>query len=107
MSLASLLNQTITISTAGGRDKFGNTVNGSAVSYSARFEKKTKTIVTEQSDRTPIHGSVFVGPGTVVAKGDKVNFESQDYKVMEIAPMVDGRGNVRHTELLVQRWTMQ
>lgn len=105
-SLIGLLNQNCTISAKGVIDTFGKFTFGTPVAVSCRFQSTTRTIASQQNEIEPIDGIVFVGPSTVVGSGDKLTFNGVDYRVMKLQPMIDGRGNTRHYELLVQEWNV-
>lgn len=104
--IAANLNQTLSLYSDGVVDKFGKVTYGAAVSYPCRFQKVTRTMVTPQHELTPIDGIVFLGPDTIVDIGYKLTFDSKDYKVMSVEPLVDGRGRIRHYELKVQRFSL-
>lgn len=106
MGINHLLNQTITIANPSGtRDLHGKPSLGAPTSVSARFERTTKTIVTAEREREPIHGIVFVPPGTSVSIGAKVTYDGEDYRVMTRSDIVVGSGSVHHYELMVQLWS--
>lgn len=104
MSLASLLNQTVIISQGGGPNKYGKHTFAAGVSYAARFERTTKVIRSAQKEDEPIDGIVFIGPSATFDIGDKLVFDSVDYRIMTKSEIVDGAGAIRHRELMVQRW---
>lgn len=106
MGINHLLNQSITIENpTGSRDLHGKRAFGASSSVSARFERTNKTIVTAEREREPIHGIVFVAPGTTVAIGSKVTYDGEDYRVMTRSDIVVGSGSTHHLELMVQLWS--
>ena len=106
MSIGGLLNQSASISEPSGtRDVHGKRTLGAATTVVARFERKYKTIVTEQREKEPIHGVVFVHPGTTVSIGAKLTYDSVDYRVMTIMDQVGQAGSIHHKELMVQLWS--
>lgn len=106
MSINHLLNQSATLSTKGSVDKYGQNSFGSATSIKVRFEKTKKTIKTINKEEEPIDGVVFVNPNITVAVGDKLTYQSVEYRVMKSSPIVKGNGVVNHHELLVQEWNL-
>lgn len=102
--ITGLLNQSCSVSTVGAVDKFGKHTYAAAATYACRFQRTTRVIATKQNEVEPIDGIVFLDSDAVVAIDDKLTFNSIDYRVMRIEPMIDGRGNTRHYELLVQKW---
>jgi len=106
MNLDHLLKQLCTISTAGAQDKFGKKTQGTAVEYDCRFQKTSRVIATTQREREPINGVVWLSATAVVARDDKLTFDSVDYRVMTIEPMIDRNGATRHIELMVQEWNL-
>lgn len=106
MSIDHLLKQSCTISAKGGQNKVGQTSFGAAVTYSCRFQKTNRTIVTSQSEKEPIDGIVFLPSSASFNLEDKLVFAGTSYRVMRIEPMVDGAGATRHFEAMVQRWNV-
>lgn len=106
MSLGSLLNQSVSIKNGTGQfDLHGKPTLGSTASTPGRFEKTYKTIVTENQEREPIHGIVFVGPTVSVNIGAEVTYGSDKYRVMQLEEVVGRGGAIHHKELLVQLWS--
>ena len=106
MSFVGLLNQSATISTKGNPDRYGKNAFGSATAVSVRFEKKKSSIVKADKTVEPIDGVVFVGPSVVVGTGDKLTYGGIDYRVMDVADIVLGNGQVHHKELKVQEFNL-
>lgn len=106
MAISGLLNQTVSIKNASGtRDLHGKRALGTAFSVSARFERTYKTIVTEDREKEPIHGVVFVPTGTSVSVGDKIVYGTDEYRVINRLDHVGRNGSIHHIELLVQLWS--
>lgn len=70
----------------------------------ARFEKKSSVIVTQEREREPIDGIVFVKASVEAEVGDKLVYNGSNYKVMAVEEVVLGNGNIHHKELKVQTW---
>ncbi len=106
MNLDHLLKQTCTISAQGAQDGHGKRSYGTGVEVACRFQKTSTTLTTSTDDRTPIDGLVWVAAGTTVNRDDKLVFAGDTYRVMRAEPMVDGAGVTRHTEIMVQEWSL-
>lgn len=104
MSFNALINQDAQLSAASGRDRYGKASQGSPVNIKCRFEQVNKTILNPQGETEPIDGIVFVLPTVTVSVGDKFTYQSLNYRVLVVAPIILGKGAVHHKELKVQRW---
>ena len=106
MSITSLLNQTITLTSQGQRDKFGKVTFATGTSYPARFERNHKLIFTKQNEAINIDGTVFLNPNVTVAVGDRLVYDSVTYQVMQVNEPVGATGAVHHIEVLVQEFSI-
>jgi len=104
MSILGLLNQTVTISPQSSRGADGETVFGDAVSVKSRFEAVTKRILLPDSQVLTIDAFVVVGPTITVSTGDKVTYDSNDYKVVDVFEVPGGSGSVEQKELRLVKW---
>lgn len=104
MSFNALLNQTVTISRRTGSDVHTKETYSAGVDARARFERKASVIVTQEREREPIDGIVFIKPNVDVEVGDRLAYNSTNYKVMAVEDVVLGNGTVHHKELKVQVW---
>lgn len=106
MSVNTLSNQTVTIyNPSGTRDKHGQPAFGAGTSAVVRFERVNKTIKTQERERDPIHATMGCPPTVTIQKGAKVVYQSETYRVMELAEAIDGSGNVHHRECNLQLWS--
>lgn len=105
MNVDHLLKQTCTIYTAGAQDRFGKNAHGSGVAAGCRFQKTSRIIQKPNGEKAPIDGIIWLARTTIIAINDKITFGSQDYRVMTISPIVDGRGVTRHFELMLSNWS--
>lgn len=101
-----LLNQTITVAAATGKNRYGEPTYGTAVTVKARFSLTNKTIIMPRGETEPIDAVVDVMGDIMVAAGDKVTYKTINYKVMRAKEAIGGGGSVHHRVLLVQRWQM-
>lgn len=104
MSVASLLNQTITIYNAGGRDGYGRLSMGSGTSVSARFSAKQKRVMLPNGEMQTIEAIAHVLPTISVSEGDKVTYNSKNYKVLTKYATPDGDGVTNHIRLELIQW---
>lgn len=99
-----LLNQTCTISTAGAPDRFNKASFSAEVTWACRFQRTNRIMQTATAEKTPIDGVVTMSAKAVVAINDKLIFDGASYRVMMIAPGIDGQGQTRQLKLSVQKW---
>lgn len=104
MSITGLLNQTITIATKSGYDKYGRENVDAPTTVKARFQRTTKQKLSPNGSLITIDGIVYVSPDTTVAIDDKITFDGADYKVHGIYAAVDGTGDTNHLKLEVIKW---
>lgn len=106
MSLRSLLRQTVAIANpSGATGQHGDRAFSAPVSYPARFQQTTKTMINLKGEREPIDGIVFVGPDAAVQIGAKLTYSSAVYRVMKREVVIGRRGETHHYELQVQTWS--
>lgn len=106
MSVNTLSNQTVTIENpTGTRDKHGQAAFGAGTSAAVRFERTYKTIKTEEREREPIHALMGCPPAVTIAKGARVTYQTDTYRVMQVAEAIDGSGDVHHREAMLQLWS--
>lgn len=101
-----LMNQSLRVYGRTGFDRYGVQEGNSGVTVRCRFQLTSKTITTKENEREPVDGIVFVGPDVVVDVGDRVRYDSRDYRVLRVAVQVGGTGRTHHKELMVQLWKL-
>lgn len=101
-----LMNQSLRIYARTGVDRYGNHEGSTGVTVRCRFELTSKTITTKDNEREPVDGIVFVGPSVTVNVGDRVRYNSRDYRVLRMSEVVGGTGKTHHKELMVQLWKL-
>lgn len=104
MSIKSLLNQSLTLYNRSGYGSDGEPTFSSGVATACRFEAKTKRILLPDGSVLTIDAEIWVGPDVTVSTNDKANYDSNDYKVVDIAKVVDETGNTHHQELRLVKW---
>lgn len=104
MSVKSLSNQTITLYPASGKDKYGRESYTTGTDYKARVQLTSKARVVGTNESVEIVAIVYMRPGISVSKGDKIAFNSVDYRVFGVYTAVDGAGNTNHTKLELIKW---
>lgn len=106
MSLAALLNQTISVQNPTGTvGKHGEKALGSATQMAARVQRTSRTIVTPDREREPIHAVIYVAGSRTVEYGAKITYGTETYRVMSKAEGVDGAGDVQNIKLECQLWS--
>jgi len=104
MSILGLLNQEITLTSKSGYGRKGRPTFSGAVAVKSRFEAKTKRILQPDGSVLSIDAIVIVPKGTTVVTDDKVTYDSNDYKVVDVFKVPDGTGNTNHKELRLVKW---
>lgn len=104
MPINALLNQTITVYNKSSLDKFGRESFGSGSSVKARMEVSRKSRLLPTGDTMTIDAKCFLSSAATVSRGDKVSYDSVDYKVTDIHKAIGGNGAVHHLELELQKW---
>lgn len=104
MSLNGLLRQLVSIYNESSLDKHGRQTFGDATMEYARMQVGRKTRLLPNSEVMLIDAVCFLLPNTVATRGSKVNYDSVDYKVMEIAKVIGGTGTIHHMEAELQKW---
>jgi len=89
----------------GNRSKTGRAALGVGTVTKGRFQRKYKTIVTAEKEREPIHGEVWIAPDTTCSVGAQITYDSDLFRVIEIAGIPLGNGKIHHQEALVQLWS--
>lgn len=105
MSLAGLLNQTITIYNASGRNAYGRLSMGSGANTSARFQAHQKRILLPNGEMQTIEATAYVLPSVSVTEGDKVAYNGKNYKVIAKYATPDGDGVTNHLRLELVQWS--
>lgn len=104
MSLAGLMNQTITVYQKTGFDKFGRAVTPTPATEKARFQKTTKQRVLPNNTIVIISAIAYVMPDSVANVDDKITYGSDSYKVYSKYEAVDGAGTTNHYKLELTKW---
>lgn len=106
MSVSSLSNQTVTIENPSGtRDKHGQEAFGAPASAVVRFERTYKIIKTVERERDPIHALMGLPADVAIAKGARITYGTDKYKVIQLDEAIDGLGTVHHREAKLQLWS--
>lgn len=104
MSVTGLMNQSLTVYSKSGYDKYGRETVGTGTSVACRFQKTTKQRLALNGALTTIVGIVYVPADTTVAIEDKITFDAVNYRVFGIYAAVDGAGNDNHLKLELTKW---
>ena len=101
-----LLNQTVSIYTTSSHDRYGRETVGSATDYSARVQVGTKTRLLANGEVITIEAICYVLSTTTVVTGDKLTYDSVNYRVHGIYKPIDDSGNVHHIKLELVKWQL-
>jgi hypothetical protein len=104
MSILGLLNQTITLASKSGYNRYGREVVTAGASIQARFQKQVKQRLLPNGSLITIEAIVYVPANTTVATDDKITYGGVDYKVYGIYTAVDRSGDTNHLKLEVTKW---
>lgn len=104
MTLAGLLNQTMTLSTPSGFGADGRPSHGSGVSTKCRFEPEVKRVLLPDGNVLTIDAMVIVAASVTVATEAKATYNGNDYKVVDVFDVPGGNGETHHKELRLVKW---
>lgn len=104
MSLAGLLNQTITIYNRTSFDEYGRATLSSGTDVVGRFERHQKVKLLADGKVNNIEAICYIPAGTTVAINDKISYDGTYYKVMDRIDATDGAGKTHHIKLELIRW---
>lgn len=103
MSYSGLLNQSVQIKQKTGLDRHGRELTGSATSYAARFERKTRNLFQPNGSIITIEARVFLPNTAVVAVDDELVYDNASYRVVVIKDQ-QGRAARHHITVEVTKW---
>lgn len=106
MSFSGFMNMPMTVYNSSGTDKFDQPAFGSGTAINARFRQTNSTLIVGANEVEPIDGVVITDPSVTVNIGDKIVYNSVNYRVLTKLISVDGRGDPHHFELKVQEWNI-
>ena len=106
MSIKSLLNQSATLYVRSGYDADGETSFGSGSTIKGRFEPMTKRILLPNGQTLTIDAIAIVKASESLNTNDRVTYDSQEYKIVDIFKVPDDLGNTHHQELRLVKWSV-
>lgn len=109
MSLSSLFNQQITIYNKASFDRYGREQVGSGSTHKARVQVTSKPrlqFAPEGGSGTQyiIAAVVYLKPDVTVNEGDKITYNSVNYRVHAKHLPTDGTGQTNHIKLELTKW---
>lgn len=107
MSYNSLLNQTVTIYPKTGYTAYGRERLDTSFTVLARLNNKSIIKLTPKGSTVTVDAIMHLPVGTAIANDDQVEFGSVRYKVLEVNPGIDGRGNTRILKVQLVKWQAQ
>jgi hypothetical protein len=102
MSYSSLLNQTISLYTRSGYDRYGRETVGGAVTHKARVEEVSKSRLLPNGQAILINLIVFLKSSVSIEINDRVTYSGKDYKVFGVEKPIDRR--LHHVEVECIKW---
>ena len=111
MSLKSLMRQTITLYNRSGFDRYGKETVGAGTSVLARVQIVSKVrfhFSAQGSDAAEyvIAAIIYVPSATTVNEGDKITYNSVDYRVHGVTLSTDGQGDTAFKKLECTKWNL-
>jgi len=104
MSVKSLLRQSLSVYGVSGYGSDGRETVGSATAYPCRFQATTKNRMLPNNTLVTIEAIAYVQSDAVVSIGDKVAFDSIDYKIVGKYATPNGAGVTEFVKLELVRW---
>ena len=104
MSIAGLLNQSITVYGKSSYNSEGREVVGSGTSISARVQPKTKRKLLPNGSVINIDAIAFVASDASIDTDDRVDLGSDKYKVLSKYAVPGADGTTHHIELELIKW---
>ena len=104
MSLAGLLNQSITHYPRASYGADGRVTTGTGSVISSRFMVKTKRILLPNGNTLTIDAYAIMDSDDSVNTNDRIDYDSQKYKVVDIYKVPDSNGDIHHQEVRLIKW---
>lgn len=103
MSINALLNQTVTLTTRSGTNKYGEASFGAGVSSKARVQVENKIVKGPQGEDIGTDALIFLPGAATLEHGDKITHDGITYRAILVSKVADGGGSRHHYEVRVQR----
>lgn len=104
MTIAGLMNQSVTLYNRSGRGGDGRPTFGSGNTISARLQPKTKRKLMANGDVLTIDAMAFIAADVTIASDDKITAGGVTYRVVEVYPVPGGNGATHHKEVNLVKW---
>lgn len=104
MSLAGLLNQTISLYNRSSYGFDGRAAYGSASDVKGRLESKVKRILMPDGTTMQVDAFLMLKPDVTIANDDKIVYDSVAYRVIDIFKVPGGSGQTHHLEVRLTKW---
>lgn len=104
MSLAGLLNQTISLYGKSGYNEQGRETVGALTSVFARVQVTSKRRLLPNGSIVTIDAIAYLPASTSINTDDKVTYSGNDYKVFAKYTAVDGEGQTNHIKVELVKW---
>lgn len=104
MSAAAFLTQTMTYSPhSGSLDRYGNTIPGASSSVRCKFMVKSGFITAPGGEEVSYNAIAYIALTQSAALDDKVVFNSDQYRIIDITEQRGTVTNLKHKKLFLQR----
>lgn len=98
----------VTIYHSPSLDAYGRQSWSTSVSTKGRFLKKKKRMIDDQGEETTSDAELWVINSNKdldsVAVGDKVTYDSEDYRIMTLNEATKATGGHHHFEMVLKSW---
>ena len=97
-------NQTITVASKTGNNRYARATFGTGADNNARFQIYNKTKLLPNGQVVMIEAIVYCKGTLDLSINDKVTYGSDNYKVYGKREAIDGEGNINHLKLELIKW---
>lgn len=100
------MRQSVTFYTTETVDKTGSTSWSGANTVKARVEPTHKRIFNERGSevQAELFAAIDSEIDTPPSQGNKMVYNSKEYRIEAIEPIIAGNGNIHHYEIYLTRW---
>jgi hypothetical protein len=104
MTFAGLLNQTVSVSVAAGKDRYGNNIPGTQVELPARVEYVSRTRLTASGDPQMVDATIMLNGDPGYDLTTAFFLDGTKYRMVSQKKRVGKGGQVHHVTYEVARW---
>lgn len=104
MTPVGFFNQSITVSSKTGNNRYARATFGEGDENNARFQIKNKSRLLPNGQVVMIEAIMYCKGDLNININDKVVYGTNNYKVYSKSEAIDGEGNINHLKLEVVKW---